>query len=246
MSQSAAPQFNGPKSQVMAKSEVRQKIKAPTQNKPEPRNDRQRAFIDALWGGKSLTVVEGPAGTGKTYIPAVVGAYKLSRGDIKSIVVTSPCVGAGNSLGFRKGDVFEKMQGWVAPITDTLSEIFGKEVVRGMFDHDILKLIPFEDLRGRSFDDSIIIADECQNLTPAQMQLFLTRSQEGSQTVVMGDLGQIDIKGTSGLQDLKERLAENPNSGLVEMVRFLPEDVVRSELCKYAVGIYSQESPTGP
>ncbi len=238
--------FAGVTKPIMPKNEVLGKIKNARLIKPEPRNDNQHAYIDSLWEGKPLTIAEGPAGTGKTYLAAIVAAAKLGDGSIDSIVITSPAVGAGNSLGFRPGDVFEKMKGWVAPITDTLSEIYGSMTVRAMYDLDILKLVPFEDLRGRSFNNSFVIADECQNLTPQQMKLFLTRSHEGSQTVIMGDMSQKDISGESGFEDLKNRIKHNPNPTLASSIVFSPDDVVRSKLCKYVVGIYDAPKPMVP
>lgn len=231
---------------VMPVSKVTQTIKTTREEYPQPlnNNERQRNYIDALVSGKPLVVGEGPAGTGKTYIPSVVAAKQLIDGKIGQIVITSPAVGAGKTLGYDKGDPFEKMEGWAAPILDTLVDIFDKATIRGMYDNNILKLIPFEKLRGRSFERAFIFADECQNLTVEQMKLFLTRSQDSSQTVLMGDLGQIDIahKGDkNGFQDLKTRLEKYPDNELVSITSFLPEDVVRSPLCEYIVDIYSEK-----
>lgn len=192
------------------------------------RTPKQAEYIAAL-STQPQVISLGPAGTGKSYIAAVVAADLLRTRRIEKIILTRPNVPGGRSLGFFPGTLNDKFTPWAAQILHDLETRLGK----GMFDYALRKgqidLVPFEVMRGRSWANAFILLDEAQNTTPDEIKLFLTRIGEGSRVVINGDIRQSDIKATSGLAvvlDLVRRL------GLpVSVIEFTLDDVVRSDLC---------------
>lgn len=194
-----------------------------------PKTEKQKEYIDAIKRNEQVIVL-GPAGTGKTYIAATMAADMFTRKDIDKIIITRPNVAAGRPLGFRPGDMQEKMEEWLIPVLGTLREHLGKNTVEIAIKSGNIEFAPLETMRGRSFENAFIICDESQNLTQEEMKMFTTRVGENCKTVINGDIFQSDIKGDSGLKvaiDLSNRY----NIG-IPIVEFGIDDIVRSELCK--------------
>lgn len=191
----------------------------------KPLNDGQAALIDAL---KTTQVVcaTGIAGSGKTYIAATLAADRLRARDIKKIVITRPNVGLGRSLGFFPGTADEKMSGWVAPLLEAISKRIGKAALEIALKHGDIVVQPLETLRGHSYDDaSVLICDEAQNLTTAEVHCLTTRLGSNAQLVLCGDIEQRDTQ-ASGLITVVEHIKRNPALGaVVELTECVRSDI---------------------
>lgn len=180
-----------------------------------PKNPTQAKYIDALYtDGIDIIFATGPAGTGKTYLPSLFAIREWKDAGFKKIVITRPIIPNGEDIGFLPGDLVEKMGPWVRPILDS----FGKAgistmEITSMIEKGTLEIAPLEMMRGRTFDDTIVIADEMQNATQSQMKMLLTRIGEGSRMVITGDLEQRDrADDECGLLDFTRRLARASQS----------------------------------
>ncbi|WP_040452013.1 PhoH family protein [Roseibium alexandrii] len=194
-----------------------------------PKTSKQQMYLDALRSSPQVFAI-GPAGTGKTFLPAAYAGDLLMNNQVSKVVLTRPNVPAGPSLGFFPGTLEEKMAPWVIPFLETMSVRMGGQ---GAIDTNIkrgnIEVVPFETMRGRSFDDAFIIVDEAQNLTPSEMYMILTRIGEESQIVITGDLRQKDIKSDSGLQKAIETVYKHAIPAAV--INFDHTDIVRSGIC---------------
>lgn len=179
-----------------------------------------------------MVITTGYSGTGKTYVPTIMAADMLTesaaRGGVDKLILTRPNVQSGKSLGFRPGDLHEKLLEWFAEIITVLRERLGAGAVDTGLKTGTIELVPFETMRGRSFNNAFVILDEAQNTTPHEAKMFTTRLGEGTKTVVNGDVRQSDLRQESGLKAL---LSVTANMD-VPHVAFRREDIVRSELCK--------------
>ncbi len=193
-----------------------------------PKNDKQTAYIKALKSCPQV-IVTGPAGTGKTYIASVYAATLFVKGVIDKIILTRPNVAAGRSLGFFPGTMEEKMAPWVIPFTDVLESCLGKEVYEIAMRKRQIDIVPFEVMRGRTFNRAFVILDEAQNTSPSEMKMFLTRIGEESQVLLNGDIKQSDLKTTSGLKTIIDMIQKQKLP--VEHVEFSVDDIVRSDIC---------------
>jgi phosphate starvation-inducible PhoH-like protein len=206
-------------------------VKHQRERQPDPiqaLTARQGEYLKAL-AHSDTVIVLGPAGTGKTYIAGTHGADLLRARKVSKIILTRPNVSAGQRLGFFPGSLEEKMAPWAVPLTETISKRMG----RGAFDIALkngdIEIAPFETMRGRTFDDAFIILDEAQNTTPREMKMFLTRMGQRSQVVVNGDVGQTDLKETSGLATII-RIAQTHLRD-VPIIEFDLDDIVRGDRC---------------
>lgn len=177
-----------------------------------------------------MTITTGYAGTGKTYVSTVLAADLWRAGTVRKIILTRPNVASGEKLGYRPGDLQEKLLEWFAEILLILRERVGRNVVDLALKHGDIEMVPFESMRGRSFNDAFIILDEAQNTTVKEMMMFTTRLGEGSKTVVNGDTRQSDLKTDSGLKALVRLVRQRAMP--VEIIEFGVSDIVRSGLCK--------------
>jgi len=203
----------------------------------EPLNDKQREYFMSLLGDPCV-ICTGAAGTGKTYLAASVAAKDLSERRIQRIILSRANVATGKSLGAFPGTVEEKMEPWLLPITDVLK----KQLGHGFYEHatksGAIQIQPLETVRGRSFDDSIVLMDEAQQLTVDELKAICTRIGENSKLFLMGDRAQRDVK-TDGL-DWLMRLVES-NDLPVSVHSFTSDDIVRSGLCKQFVKAFEKE-----
>lgn len=192
----------------------------------EGRNVNQNQYIKGI---KSfpITIGDGPAGVGKTWLVAALAAEMLEAKEIDKILLTRPAQEAGEKLGFLPGEKEEKYEPYLQPFREALEERLGKSTFEYYLKVGKIEGAPLAYMRGRTFKNTLMILDEAQNATPTQMKMFLTRAGEGSRIVVNGDLAQQDTYGVSGLLTAKKKLRHLP---AVKLVEFRIGDVVRSGL----------------
>ncbi len=203
-----------------------------------PRTYGQKAYIEAI-RDHVLTFGIGPAGTGKTYLAVAMAVAALQSKQVNRLVLTRPAVEAGEKLGFLPGDLQEKVDPYLRPLTDALFDILGAELYQRYMERRVIEIAPLAYMRGRTLDDSFIILDEAQNTTTEQMKMFLTRMGWGSKVVVTGDITQIDLpKGqASGLVEAAEVLRDVAGIAFV----YLGErDVVRHEMVQKIIKAYDR------
>ena len=193
----------------------------------KPRTANQEALMAAI-DTHALTLAVGPAGTGKTYLAVTKAVEALNAGQVTRIVITRPVVEAGESLGFLPGDINEKMDPWMRPIYDALSDRLGAKQVRQMTKDGTVEIAPLAYMRGRTISRSFVIVDEAQNMTFQQLKMLLTRLGWHSTMVVTGDPDQTDLlPGMSGLEEACRRLEPLED---IAIVRLTTQDIVRHPL----------------
>ena len=206
-----------------------------------PRNRNQETYVLKLLDDtKDIVFGIGPAGTGKTLLAVQVAVKQFLEGKIDKIIVTRPAVSVDEDLGFLPGTLEQKMAPWTRPIFDVLREYFQAKEIEGMIEEGIIEIAPLAYMRGRTFKNSFILADEMQNATPNQMKMLLTRLGEGSQMAVTGDLAQADRKVDNGLIDFTNLLAKS-NSTHLDIVHFAQGDIERHNAVKEVLQVYGDE-----
>lgn len=206
-----------------------------------PRNRSQETYILELMDDtKDIIFGIGPAGTGKTMLACQVGVKAFLDGEVDKIIVTRPAVSADEDLGFLPGTLEEKMAPWTRPIFDVFREYFYANEIEGMIKEGIIEISPLAYMRGRTFKDAYIIADEMQNATPNQMKMLLTRIGTGSKMVVTGDLAQADRLKDNGLLDFVNQLKQHESSR-ISTVYFNQRDIERHQVVKEVLQVYGDE-----
>jgi len=207
-----------------------------------PRNRHQENYILKLLDRqKSIVFAIGPAGTGKTMLAVQTAVKKFKEGEIDKIIVTRPAVSVDEDLGFLPGTLEQKMAPWTRPIFDVLREYFDARQIEGMIEEGIVEIAPLAYMRGRTFKNSYIIADEMQNATPNQMKMLLTRLGEHSEMVVTGDLAQADRLKDNGLIDFISHLESRDNNKHLDVVHFEQGDIERHDAVKEVLQVYGDE-----
>ncbi|HOW27732.1 MAG TPA: PhoH family protein [Elusimicrobiota bacterium] len=203
-----------------------------------PQTKQQSAYVQLI-SKNDLVVAIGPAGTGKTYLAVASALAALQRGKVMRIILTRPVVEAGEKLGFLPGDFYEKVHPYLKPLYDAFYIMTGPDRFRQLRDEGTIEIVPLAYMRGRTLDDAFIILDEGQNTTPEQMKMFLTRMGSGSQSVITGDVTQIDLenKQHSGLIHATQILKGVPG---IEMIQFSEQDVIRHGLVKRVIKAYEE------
>lgn len=204
-----------------------------------PMNDNQKIYLDALKRSKQVIVL-GPSGTGKTYIAATHAANLYLAKRIDKIIITRPAVSVGKSLGALPGTMEEKFGPWLSPVLSVLEEHLGKNKLETDTKNGNIQMAPLEYMRGSSFKDAFILADECQNLDVAQFKMLVTRVGDNCQLVMNGDIRQSDIKEQSGLSKAIH-LAKKYNID-ASVVEFTLDDVVRSDICRQWLTAFYEEN----
>jgi phosphate starvation-inducible PhoH-like protein len=172
-----------------------------------PKNSKQEKLDLYLKQNFPIVVAEGPAGTGKTLLSTQHTIQLLHENKIKKIVMTRPTVFTGSDIGFLPGTLEDKMQPWMMPMLDVFQEFYAKDKIRKLINEGVVEIVPLGFMRGRSFRNCAIVADEMQNSSTEQMKMLLTRVGENSKLVITGDLKQTDLNGVvNGLEDLLDRL----------------------------------------
>ena len=208
-----------------------------------PKSRGQETLVLAL-NDESLyiTIAVGPAGTGKTYLAMQAAIRALRTGKTEKIVLTRPAVGVDDEKhGFLPGDLNQKMEPWTRPLLDVLHEYYSPKDVAKMLEDQIIEISPLAFMRGRTFKQAWIVADEMQNATPNQMKMLLTRIGEGSRIVVTGDVEQADRSNpNNGLLDIATRLEQTPTAGL-QVCRLGTKDVQRHPIITSVLKIYGAD-----
>ena len=205
-----------------------------------PKTKTQAEYLQAL-SKCELVFGLGPAGTGKTFLAVAHGAGLLLRGEVDRLIVSRPAVEAGERLGFLPGDLTEKVDPYMAPVWEALTEILGAEQLRRRREKGEIEVAPIAFLRGRTLAHAFVIVDEAQNATRLQMKMVLTRLGEGARMVVTGDPTQIDLVNIrdSGLAHAVGLLEGVKGVGVT---RFSAEDVVRHPLVERIVRAYDADA----
>ena len=206
-----------------------------------PRNFHQDDLLGLL-EDKNINIVfaTGPAGTGKTFISTLAGIRELKNNKIDKFVVTRPAVSVDEQHGFLPGALQEKMAPWTRPIMDCFEEYYTPDQIEFMLGDNKVEIAPLAYMRGRTFKNSYIIADEMQNATDNQMKMLLTRIGEGSKLIVTGDLAQHE-RGyeSNGLRCFIERLAK-AGSDRIKMVQFDHGDIERHPVVTEVLRLYNE------
>ena len=205
-----------------------------------PKTAAQARYLDML-AASELVLALGPAGTGKTFLAVAYGASLLLKGEVDRLVVTRPAVEAGERLGFLPGDLTEKVDPYMAPVWEALTELMGPEQLRRRRDKGEIEVAPIAFMRGRTLNHAFVIMDEAQNATRLQTKMVLTRLGEGARMAVTGDPSQVDLVNPS---DSGLRHAVGILEGVkgVGVARFTAEDVVRHPLVERIVRAYDTDA----
>ena len=198
----------------------------------------QKQYVQAI---KNFSVVfgVGPAGTGKTYLAVALAVMAYKNKEVEKIILTRPAVEAGEKLGFLPGDLEKKVDPYLRPLYDALSEMFGQETYQTLIERGAIEIAPLAYMRGRTLNNAFIILDEAQNTTREQMKMFLTRMGEGSKVVVTGDVTQIDLPSNRS-SGLLHAIAVLKNVNGISIHRLTHKDVVRHELVQNIIMAYEK------
>jgi phosphate starvation-inducible PhoH-like protein len=208
----------------------------------KPKNISQDEYINLLKNkNKKIVVATGPAGTGKTLFATEYGVRNFLLGNYEKLIFTRPSVSVDEELGFLPGTLEEKMAPWVRPIYDILYNFVSPREVVAMMEDKVIEIAPLGYMRGRTFKNCWIVADEMQNSTISQMKMLLTRLGENSRLVITGDLEQYDrINELNGLEDFLSKFKGKRSSSITSF-QFSRDDIQREEVVKEILEIYSAE-----
>lgn len=209
-----------------------------------PRNENQEAYLELLMDDTlSIVIATGPAGTGKTLLAMQAAIKALKERRIDKIVVTRPAVGVEDEKhGFLPGSLTQKMEPWTKPLFDVLHEYYSPRETAQMIIDEVIEICPLAFMRGRTFKNSFIIADEMQNATPNQMKMLLTRIGDGARILVTGDVKQTDRKiGDNGLLDFAKLLDQFRNAEHVSGIEFTMSDIERHPAVEEVLRIYGDD-----
>lgn len=202
-----------------------------------PRTKGQAQLVQA-YRDHAITFAVGAAGTGKTYLAVAYAVDQLRKENVEKIILTRPAVEAGENLGFLPGDMKEKVDPYLRPLYDALYDTLGQETTEKLLERDIIEIAPLAFMRGRTLNNAVVILDEAQNATRAQMKMFLTRLGRSARMIVTGDITQIDLirKQDSGLVE-----ACNILDGIegISVIRLSQSDVVRHPLVQKIIAAYA-------
>lgn len=202
------------------------------------RSENQQKLIDT-YEQNDMVFAVGPAGTGKTYLSIALAVKALKEKTAKRIILSRPAVEAGEKLGFLPGDMKEKIDPYLQPLYDALEDMLPAVKLQDMLDKNVIQIAPLAFMRGRTLSDAVVILDEAQNTTPAQLRMFLTRMGWNTKMIITGDLTQVDLpRGTrSGLREALNLLSGIDGIGIVELDG---KDIVRHKLVTKIVKAYDE------
>jgi phosphate starvation-inducible PhoH-like protein len=200
----------------------------------EAKTEAQGQYISAFMSAEIVFGI-GPAGTGKTYVAAAYAAQQLADKRISQIIITRPNIEVGVGMGFLPGELEDKYAPYLAPFEAVMVERMGRSPYEYALKTEKISPRPLGFMRGATFNDAVVILDEAQNCTPAEMKMFLTRIGKNCLVIVDGDIEQCDIPGKSGLLDAIERLHSVPG---VRIVEFTEDDIVRSGIIRHILKAY--------
>ena len=210
----------------------------------KPKNIHQEQYVSILKNKtKKIVVATGPAGTGKTLFAAEFGVKNYLNGTYEKMIFTRPSVSVDEDLGFLPGTLEEKMAPWVRPIYDVLYNFISPKEVTYLMEEKVFEISPLGYMRGRTFKNCWIVADEMQNSTVSQMKMLLTRLGENSRLVITGDLEQYDrINELNGLEDFLSKF-KGKRSTSISSFEFQRSDIQREDVVKEVLDIYSGDIP---
>ncbi len=202
------------------------------------RTKNHQRLIEAYEQNDMLFAV-GPAGTGKTYLSIALAVKALKEKKAKKIILSRPAVEAGEKLGFLPGDMKEKIDPYLQPLYDALEDMLPQVKLQDMMEKHVIQIAPLAFMRGRTLSDAVVILDEAQNTTPAQIRMFLTRMGWNTKMIITGDMTQIDLpaKAKSGLIEALHILNKVEGIGIVNLDR---SDIVRHKLVTRIVNAYEE------
>ena len=208
------------------------------------RTTNQQLLVKA-YQENDLVFAVGPAGSGKTYTSIALAVRALKNKEIRRIVLSRPAVEAGEKLGFLPGDMKEKIDPYLQPLYDALEDMIPTQKLREMMDQNIIQIAPLAFMRGRTLSDAVVILDEAQNTTSAQLKMFLTRMGMNTKMIVTGDTTQIDLPHSvrSGLIEALGLLKDIKGIGFIELTK---KDIVRHKLVTRIVEAYEKTLPPAP
>ncbi|MGQ9819720.1 MAG: PhoH family protein [Candidatus Kapaibacteriales bacterium] len=229
---SEKPAKNSPTNEIV----IYHSLKGPIKTK----NSKQVEYYQKVFENDIVFAI-GPAGTGKTFLAVAMALAELKKNSIEKIILSRPAVETGESLGYLPGDLKEKLDPYLRPLTDALFSMLSPEKLKTLFEKNIVEIIPLAYMRGRTLSDSFIILDEAQNATITQMKMFLTRLGHNSKVIVTGDITQIDLQRTEdcGLINANKLLQKIKGIGFVY---FDEKDVVRHKLVAEIIKAYQEEA----
>lgn len=201
-----------------------------------PKTLGQAILCDAFYHN-DIIFASGVAGTGKTYLAVCYAVMQLKKENVEKIILTRPAVEAGESLGFLPGDMKDKVDPYLRPLYDALYDMLGVETVERLMEKQVIEVAPLAFMRGRTLNKAVVILDEAQNTTQAQMKMFLTRMGQNAQMIINGDITQIDLirKEQSGLVQATQILKGIDRIAFVQMSA---DDVVRHPLVQKIIERY--------
>lgn len=202
------------------------------------RSINQQRLVSAYETNDLLFAV-GPAGSGKTYTAIALAVRALKNREVRRIILSRPAVEAGEKLGFLPGDLKEKIDPYLQPLYDALEDMIPARKLQEFMEKGVIQIAPLAFMRGRTLSDAVVILDEAQNATAAQLKMFLTRLGINGKMIVTGDLTQVDLPASqrSGLRDAMDRLSDI--KGIARIV-FNDKDIVRHSLVKHIVDAYEK------
>ncbi len=200
------------------------------------KSQNQQQLVDAF-EKNDMVFATGPAGTGKTYLSIALAVRALKEKTIRKIILSRPVVEAGEKLGFLPGDMKDKIDPYLQPLYDALEDMLPAVKLQDMIEKNVIQIAPLAFMRGRTLSDAVVILDEAQNTTPAQLRMFLTRMGWNTKMIVTGDMTQIDLpRGQkSGLKEALSILKDVEGIGFVPLEQ---KDIVRHKLVTRIVNAY--------
>jgi phosphate starvation-inducible PhoH-like protein len=204
------------------------------------RSENQRRLVEAYAKHDMLFAI-GPAGSGKTYTAIALAVRALKNKEVKKIILSRPAVEAGEKLGFLPGDMKEKIDPYLQPLYDALQEMIPAAKLQEYMESNIIQIAPLAFMRGRTLNDAVVILDEAQNTSSAQIKMFLTRMGWNTKMIVTGDRTQIDLPPSqkSGLIEAQRILKDVSGIAFIEMDK---RDIVRHKLVTRIVEAYEEET----
>ena len=206
-----------------------------------PRNLSQETYVEMLKNPRKFIVFAiGPAGTGKTMLGVQMAIKQLKEETITKIIITRPAVSVDEEHGFLPGTLNQKMEPWTRPIMDVFADYYHPKEIEAMLEEGIIEIAPLAYMRGRTFKNAFVVADEMQNATRSQMKMLLTRLGDGSRMVVTGDLDQADRPSENGLLEFCKLYGQGGDYRMIAMARFETKDIERHPVVKEVLSIYKE------
>lgn len=202
------------------------------------RSENQQRLVQAF-GTHDMLFAIGPAGSGKTYTGIALAVRALKNKEVRRIILSRPAVEAGEKLGFLPGDMKDKIDPYLQPLYDALEDMIPRQKLNEMMEQNIIQIAPLAFMRGRTLNDAVVILDEAQNTTPAQIKMFLTRMGMNTKMIITGDMTQIDLPNPqkSGLIDALRILRDIEGIAIIEMNQ---KDIIRHKLVTRIVEAYEK------